>query len=193
MSVNCWWHIGQLSVAYQSCVNLAGESSGFRFERLSNVIMLLGKMLQCEAWLLYEANRRALWTKGMVIFSFVPIVSSVGQVSAKCRPSVGQVSAKCRQGIGDLKSYVDRHTSRPTINWLSTEYRPRLDWVSFDCRSTVDRVAVEYRSSVDRYVDQYSGRYSGRTLPTVNMIRMDYELSFFVNLVHWTSAVNIFV
>ena len=27
----------------------------------------------------------------------------------------------------------------------------------------------------------------------VNMIRMDYEVSFFVNLVRWTSAVNIFV
>ena len=40
MSVNCRWHIGQLSVAYQSCINLAGESSGFPFERLSNVIML---------------------------------------------------------------------------------------------------------------------------------------------------------
>ena len=26
ISVNCRWYIGQLSVAYQSCVNLAGES-----------------------------------------------------------------------------------------------------------------------------------------------------------------------
>ena len=26
ISVNCWWYIGQLSVAYQSCVNLVGES-----------------------------------------------------------------------------------------------------------------------------------------------------------------------
>ena len=43
MSVNCRWHIGQLSVVDQSCVNLAGESNGFPFERLSNVIMLLGK------------------------------------------------------------------------------------------------------------------------------------------------------
>ena len=25
-SVNCWWYIGQLSVAYHSCVNLVGES-----------------------------------------------------------------------------------------------------------------------------------------------------------------------
>ena len=57
MSVNCRWHIGQLSVADQSCVNLAGESNGFPFERLSNVIMLLGKTLQCEARLLYEENR----------------------------------------------------------------------------------------------------------------------------------------
>ena len=48
MSVNCRWHIGQLSVAYQSCVNLAGESNGFPFERLSNVIMLLGKMLRAR-------------------------------------------------------------------------------------------------------------------------------------------------
>ena len=70
ISVNCQWHIGQLSVDYQSWVNLAGESNGFPFERLSNGIMLLGKMLQCEAWLLYEANRRALRTMGMVIYSF---------------------------------------------------------------------------------------------------------------------------
>ena len=49
ISVNCRSHIGQLSVAYQSCINLAGESNGFPFERLSNVITLLGKMLQCEA------------------------------------------------------------------------------------------------------------------------------------------------
>ena len=52
ISVMCRWYIGQLSVAYQSCVNLAGESSGFPFERLSDVIMLLGKMLQSEARLL---------------------------------------------------------------------------------------------------------------------------------------------
>ena len=26
ISVNCRWYIGQLSVAYQSCVNLAGKS-----------------------------------------------------------------------------------------------------------------------------------------------------------------------
>ena len=34
MSVSCRWHIGQLSVACQSCVNLAGESNGFPFEQL---------------------------------------------------------------------------------------------------------------------------------------------------------------
>ena len=31
MSVNCQWYIDELSVAYQSCVNLAGESNGFLF------------------------------------------------------------------------------------------------------------------------------------------------------------------
>ena len=51
--------MGHLSVADGSTVgrisvvcNLAGESSGFPFERLSNVIMLLGKMLQSKARLL---------------------------------------------------------------------------------------------------------------------------------------------
>ena len=169
ISVNCRWYVGQLSVAYRStvgrrsvsCVNLAGESNGFPFERLSNVIMLLGKMLQCEARLLYEANRWALQTMGMVIFSFVPIVSSIGQVSAKCRPSVGQVSvkyrssigevsAKCPRGIGDLKSYFGRYTSRPTIDWLSTDYRLSSDWVAIECRSTVNRLSTEWRSSGDR-------------------------------------------
>ena len=35
--------------------------------------------------LLYEANRTALGTKDMVIFSFVLIVSSIGEVSARHR------------------------------------------------------------------------------------------------------------
>ena len=43
ISVNCRWHIGQLSVDYQLCVNLAGESNSFPFELLSNVIMLFGE------------------------------------------------------------------------------------------------------------------------------------------------------
>ena len=96
-SVNCWWHISQLSVAYrstvggisvncrsqyQSCVNLADKSNGFPFERLSNVIMLLGKMLHCEGRLLYKAKRRALRTMveyghgNLFFFQFVssPIV-----------------------------------------------------------------------------------------------------------------------
>ena len=68
ISVNCRSHISQLSVAYQSCVNLPGESNGFPFERLSNVVMLLVKILHCEGRLLYEAKRRALRTMGMVIF-----------------------------------------------------------------------------------------------------------------------------
>ena len=33
ISVNCRWYIGQLSVAYQSCVNFAGES---KRERVSD-------------------------------------------------------------------------------------------------------------------------------------------------------------
>ena len=76
----------------------------FQSRQLSNVIMLVGKMLQSEVRLLYEANRRALRTKGMVIFSFVPIVSSIGQVLAKCRPSVGQVLVNYGPSVGDLKS-----------------------------------------------------------------------------------------
>ena len=33
ISVNCLWYIGQLSVVYQSCVNLAGESNGVLFKQ----------------------------------------------------------------------------------------------------------------------------------------------------------------
>ena len=74
-------------------------------------------MLQCEARLLYEANQWALRTMGMVIFSFVPILSRIGQVSANCRRS-----------IGDLKSYVGRHTSRLSIDWVPTA------WISIESR-----------------------------------------------------------
>jgi len=139
MSVNCRWHISQLSVTYQSCVNLAGESSGFPFEWLSNVIMLLGKMLQCEARLLYEANRRALLTKGMVIFSFVLIVSSIGQVSVKYRSSIGQVSARY---------WWPEKPYRPT--YISTDYQLTIDWVSTASWSSVDRLSINSRPSGDR-------------------------------------------
>ena len=74
----------------------------------------------------------------------------IGQVSVKYRPIIGQLSAKCRRGIGDLKSYIGRHTSRPTIDRLSTECRPSVDRQSTKCRPTVDRVSIECRSSVDR-------------------------------------------
>ena len=135
-------HIGQLSVAYQLCVNLAGESNGFPFERSSNFIMLLRKMLQCKARFQHEANRWALRTMGMVIFSFVPIVSSIGQVSAKCRSSIGQESVKYRQGIGDLKSYVGRHTSRPTIDWVATKSQLSVDRQPTEWQSSIDRVST---------------------------------------------------
>ena len=60
------------------------------------------------------------------------------------------MSAKCRSGIGDLKSYIGRRTSRPTIDWLSTDYPPSVDRVSIDSRPSVDRVSIERRPSVDR-------------------------------------------
>ena len=148
MSVNCRWHIGQLSVTYQSCFNLAGEYSGFPFERLSNVIMLLGKMLQCEVRLLYEANRRALRTKGMVIFSFVLIVSSISEVLVNYRSSI------CEASVTRKAMSADMHLDRLS---LLTDYRLSINRVSINCRSTVDQVAIEYLSSVDRYVDRYYG------------------------------------
>ena len=50
----------------------------------------------------------------------------IGQVSANYRPSVGQVSARYRWP----ESYIGRHTYRPTIDWLSTDYPPSVDRVS---------------------------------------------------------------
>ena len=161
MSVNCRWHIGQLSVADQSCVHLAGESNGFPFERLSIVIMLLGKMLQREARLLYKANRWALRTMGTVIFSFEPIVSSIGQVTAKCRRSVGEVSAKCRSSIGQVSAKCRPSVGEESVTWkamsadihldrLSTDYRPTIDWVATESQSSVDRLSIDCRPSGDR-------------------------------------------
>ena len=52
-----------------------------------------------------------------VLANYWPIHrSSIGQVSANYRLSVGQVSAKYGRGIGDHKSYIGRHTYRPTID-----------------------------------------------------------------------------
>jgi len=145
VSIICRWYIGQLSVTYHSCVNLAGESSGFPFERLSYVIMLLGKMLQSEAWLLYEVNRRAIRTKGMTIFPFVPIVSSIGQVSVKYRRSVGQVSVKYQSSIGEVSVTWKAMSADIHLSQLSTEYQPSLNRVSIDGRPSGDRVSIECR------------------------------------------------
>ena len=119
MWVNCRWHIGQLSVAYQSYV------------------ICIGKLLADTS---------------------VKYRSSIGQLSAKCRPSVCEVSVT-------WKLYRPTYIStdyRLTIDRLSTECRSTVDRVSIDSRSSVDRQSIECRSSVDRYVDQYSGRHSGR-------------------------------
>ena len=159
MSVNWRWHIGQLSVAYQSCVNLAGESNGFPFERSSNFIMLLRKMLQCKARLHYEANQWALRTMGMVIFSFVPIVSSIGQVSAKCWSSIGQESVKYRPSVGEVSVTWKAMSSDIHLDRPSTDYQLSSDQVAIECWSTANRVAIEYRSSVDRYNIRYSSQH----------------------------------
>ena len=75
ISVNCRWYIGQLSFEY--LVNLSGESNAKT--SLITVIMRWGNMWQCEARLLYEANRRALGTKDMVTFFFpsLPVSSPI--------------------------------------------------------------------------------------------------------------------
>ena len=68
MSVNCRWHIGQLSVAYQSYV------------------ICIGKLL-ADTSVKYRSSI------GQVSANYR---RSVGEVSAKCRRSVGQVSARYR-------------------------------------------------------------------------------------------------
>ena len=106
-------------------------------------------------------------------------------LSTKCRPtidrvltnywpihrsSIDQLSAKCRRSIGERKAIsAEIHLER-----LSTDYPPCLD-----------RVSTDYRPSVDRYVDRVSSDYrllyrpiDRTTLPTVNIIRLDYLASF---------------
>ena len=97
------------------------------------------------------AYRSTVGRISVVCHMYWPITGRyIGQVSVKYRSIIGEVSAKCRRGIGDLKSYIGRHTYRPTIERLSTECRPSVDRHSTECRSTVDRVSTECRSSVDR-------------------------------------------
>ena len=123
MSVNCRWHIGQLSVAYQSYV------------------ICIGKLLADTS---------------------VKYRSSIGQLSAKCRPSVSQVSARYRWP----ESYIGRHTYRPTIDWLSTDYPPSVDRVSIDSRSSVDRVSTATSTdiAVDIAVDSTYSKHDPFTL-----------------------------
>ena len=113
MSVNCRWHIGQLSVAYQSYA------------------ICIGKLLADTS---------------------VKYRSSIGQLSAKCRPSVGQVSARYRWP----ESYIGRHTYRPTIDWLSTDYPPSVDRVS---------TATSTDIAVDIAVDSTYSKHDPNFLP----------------------------
>ena len=74
--VNCRSHIGQLSVAYQSCVNM---NDILRAKR--NVFQVMGSPI-------------VIWL----------IVSSIGQVSVKYRSSSSGVSAKCWSSIGEVSA-----------------------------------------------------------------------------------------
>ena len=99
ISVNCRWYIGQLSVVYRSTVGgisvncrsnisrvLIYQVSPMAFLQaktsLITVIMRWGNMWQCEARLLYEANRRALGTKDMITFFFQLVSSPIVWVLA---------------------------------------------------------------------------------------------------------------
>ena len=82
-SVNCRWHIGQLSVAYQSCVSMNDI-----LRAKPNVFQVTGSPVVIGRLCLVSVKYR----------------SSSGGVSAKCRSGIGQVSAKCRPSIGEVSA-----------------------------------------------------------------------------------------
>ena len=75
------------------------------------------------------------------------------------RWSIDEISAKCRWKVGEVsvseKLYRPRHTCRPTIVRVSTDYRPlyrpSVDRLSTECRPTIDRLstAISTYRSVD--------------------------------------------
>ena len=95
--VNCRWYIGQLLVAYQSCVNSAGES---KREQVSDR----------PAHTLCTDSLYGFGSFSRFVVSFVSfdvqngiVCLSVNQLLTntlvKYRPTIGEVSAKCWRGI----------------------------------------------------------------------------------------------
>ena len=56
---------------------------------------------------------------------------------------------------------MSRHTSRLTIDRLSSDYRPSVDWLSTECRPSVDRVSTATSTdiAVDIAVDATYGKH----------------------------------
>ena len=124
MSVNCRWHIGQLSVAYQSYV------------------ICIGKLL-ADTSVKYRSSIGQLSAKCR---------RSVGEVSAKCLRGIGDLKAISADIHIDRLSTDYRPTihrvsteCRSTVDRVSIDSRSSVDRQSIECRSTVDRVSIECR------------------------------------------------
>ena len=110
--------------------------------------MRWGNMWQCEARLLYEANRRALRTKDMVTFFFSSLYHHRSSEFLAVKQNLSQLSV-------DRLSTAMSTDCRPSINRVSTGYRPSVDRLSTECQPTIYRVstAISTAMSTDISVD----------------------------------------
>ena len=123
---------------------------------------------------------------------------SIGETSAKCRPSVGKVSVNCRSNIDRLSTDISTDYRSTYIGRQSADYRPAIDrhigLLSTDWRSTSGRLSTDI-STDHRPTCRSTYRSICRsTLPIVKLIRQfnrSYETWLNINKVNKFSACNL--
>ena len=134
MSVNCRWHIGQLSVAYQSYVICIGQ--------------LLADTSVKYRPIIGEVSAKC--RRGIGDLKAISADIHIDRLSTDYRPTIHRVSTECR-------STVDRVSidSRSSVDRVSIECRPSVDRVS---------TATSTDIAVDIAVDTTYSKHDPRTL-----------------------------
>ena len=107
MSVNCRWHIGQLSVAYQSYVICIGKLLADTSVKYRSSIGQLSAKCRLSVG---QVSARYRWPESYIGWhTYRP---TIDRLSTECRPSVDRQSTECRSTVDrvsiDSRSSVDR-------------------------------------------------------------------------------------
>ena len=142
-------------------------------------------MWQCEARLLYEANRRALGTKDMVTFFFFQFLSSLIVWFLAIKQNLSEPKLNLLFLLsGSRRIRKEGRVKRllPTVpKWTNNEQESRPIYRSTICRLTTDiskgyflttdQVSTDHRPSVDQLLTDTSVKYR----PTIGEVSVKYR------------------